>query len=60
LIRLTEIVEALDRLKWPEHSRQEQLCDPLVPKNTYWYLSATPELMQLAAARLEQRFGGQS
>jgi integrase len=30
------------------------------PNNTYWYLSATPELMQLAAARLEQRFGGQS
>jgi integrase len=30
------------------------------PKNTYWYLSATPELMHLAAARLEQRFGGQS
>jgi integrase/recombinase XerD len=30
------------------------------PKNTYWYLSATPELMQLAAARLEQRFGGRS
>ena len=30
------------------------------PKNTYWYLSATPELMQLAAGRLEQHFGGQS
>lgn len=29
------------------------------PKNTYWYLSATPELMQLAADRLEQHFGGQ-
>ena len=25
------------------------------PKNTYWYLSAVPELMQLAAARLEAR-----
>jgi integrase len=24
------------------------------PANTYWYLSAVPELMQLAAARLEQ------
>ena len=23
------------------------------PANTYWYLSAVPELMQLAAARLE-------
>jgi integrase/recombinase XerD len=30
------------------------------PKNTYWCLSATPELMQLAADRLEQRFGGRS
>lgn len=30
------------------------------PKNTYWYLSATPELMQLAADRLEQHFGGRS
>jgi integrase len=28
------------------------------PKNTYWYLSATPELMQLAAHRLEQHFDG--
>jgi integrase len=24
------------------------------PRNTYWYLSATPELLALAAARLEQ------
>lgn len=30
------------------------------PANTYWYVSATPELMQLAAARLEHRFGGRS
>jgi integrase len=30
------------------------------PKNTYWYLSATPEPMQLAAARLEQHFGDRS
>jgi integrase/recombinase XerD len=30
------------------------------PANTYWYLSATPELMQLAADRLEQHFGGRS
>lgn len=32
----------------------------LEPKNTYWYLSATPELMQLAADRLEQHFGDRS
>jgi len=30
------------------------------PKATYWYLSATPELMQLAADRLEHHFGGVS
>ncbi len=27
------------------------------PAGTYWYLSASPELMQLAAERLEARFG---
>jgi integrase/recombinase XerD len=30
------------------------------PANTYWYLSAVPELMQLAAARLEQYQAGRS
>lgn len=30
------------------------------PANTYWYLSAVPELMQLVAARLEQHSAGQS
>lgn len=30
------------------------------PAGTYWYLSAVPELMELAAARLEQRYGVQS
>jgi integrase len=28
------------------------------PVGTYWYLSAAPELMELAAARLNERFGG--
>ena len=28
------------------------------PAETYWYLSATPELMGLAAQRLHARFGG--
>lgn len=28
------------------------------PAGTYWYLSATPELMGLAAERLDERFGG--
>jgi integrase/recombinase XerD len=26
------------------------------PAGTYWYLSAAPELMELAAARLEARY----
>jgi integrase len=30
------------------------------PSDTYWYLSTTPELMGLAAQRLDQRFGAQS
>ena len=28
------------------------------PKSTYWYLTGSPELLALAAARLEQAFGG--
>lgn len=30
------------------------------PAETYWYLTATPELMGLAAHRLDTRFGGRS
>jgi integrase len=30
------------------------------PADTYWYLTATPELMGAAAERLRRRFGGQS
>ena len=30
------------------------------PASTYWYLSAVPELMQLAAARLNARFETQT
>jgi integrase/recombinase XerD len=30
------------------------------PAETYWYLTATPELMALAADRLDVRFGGRS
>ncbi len=29
------------------------------PKSTYWYLTATPELLGLAAERLDTAFGGQ-
>jgi len=28
------------------------------PADTYWYLSASPELMALAAERVDARFGG--
>ena len=28
------------------------------PSDTYWYLSASPELMALAADRMADRFGG--
>lgn len=31
----------------------------VAPADTYWYLSASPELMALAAQRLDQRFGAQ-
>ena len=30
------------------------------PADTYWYLTATPELMGAAAERLQRRFGGRS
>jgi integrase/recombinase XerD len=29
----------------------------VAPSDTYWYLTATPELMALAAQRLDDRFG---
>jgi integrase len=29
----------------------------VAPSDTYWYLSASPELMELAGRRLEARFG---
>jgi hypothetical protein len=47
-------VKALNPLEGAQQRRQEQLCDPLVPRDTYWYLSATPELLGLAAQRLEE------
>ena len=30
------------------------------PGKTYWYLSATPELLELACSRLERNLGGHS
>ena len=46
-------IKTVHRRERAEDNRQEQLCVPLVPSSTYWYLSAAPELLGLAAARLE-------
>jgi len=47
-------IEPVDPLERAEHRRQEQLCVPLVPASTYWYLQAVPELLELVTGRLEQ------
>jgi len=46
-------IKTVHRRERAEDNRQEQLCVPLVPCSTYWYLSAAPELLALAAGRLE-------
>jgi hypothetical protein len=46
-------IKTVHRRERAEDNRQEQLCVPLVPRSTYWYLSAAPELLALAAGRLE-------
>jgi hypothetical protein len=46
-------IKIVHRRERAEDNRQEQLCDPLAPRSTYWYLSAAPELLALAAGRLE-------
>jgi len=53
-------IEPFHSLERPEHRRQEQLCVPLVPGSTYWYLSASPELMAVAGQRLEAHLAGRS
>ena len=50
-------IQAVDTVERAQHHRQQQLCVPLVPKSTYWYLTGTPELLTLAAARIEHAFG---
>jgi hypothetical protein len=57
-IRLAEVIEPLHGLERPQHYGQEQLCDPLVPHSTYWYLEAVPELMAVVAQRLERAWEG--
>ena len=58
LVQLRVYVEVFDALERTENGRQEQLCDPLVPASTFWYLSTAPELMALAAQRLEDHEAG--
>ncbi len=53
-VQLRVDVEAVNPLERAQDGGQEQLCVPLVPENTYWYLSAIPELLSLAAQRREQ------
>jgi hypothetical protein len=53
-------IKTVHRRERAEDNRQEQLCVPLVPKATYWYLSARPELLELAVGRLEASLGERS
>jgi hypothetical protein len=45
-------IKTVHRREWAEDNRQEQLCVPLVPLNTYWYLTASPELMSAVSDRI--------
>jgi integrase len=64
-IRHTFTVTTL--LDWHRDSSDVQARLPLLsaylghvdPKSSYWYMSASPELLALAAARLSHAFGGQ-
>ena len=47
-------IKTVHRREWAEDNRQEQLCVPLVPASTYWYLEAVPELLELISRRLEE------
>ena len=46
-------IKTVHRRERAEDNRQEQLCVPLVPASTYWYL-AVPELLELISRRLEE------
>jgi hypothetical protein len=50
-------IKTVHRREWAEDNRQEQLCVPLVPASTYWYLQAAPELLALVARQVEPVFG---
>jgi len=59
-VQLRVDVEAVNPLERAQDGGQKQLCVPLVPKATYWYQQAAPELLCLAASRLEAGFGDPS
>jgi hypothetical protein len=59
-VQLRNAIQAIHPLERTERHRQEQLCVPLVPANTYWYLQATPELLALVAKRLDGVLGGRA
>ena len=52
--QLTLEIQALNPER-AQHRGQKQFCVPLVPQGTFWYLSAVPELLLLAAQRLERQ-----
>jgi hypothetical protein len=56
-VQLRVDVEAVNPLERAQDGGQKQLCVPLVPASTYWYLSGKPELLALAAERLEASLG---
>jgi hypothetical protein len=56
-VQLRVDVEAVNPLERAQDGGQKQLCVPLVPSSTYWYLSAVPELLALAAERRERTLG---
>ena len=45
-------VEAVNPLERAQDGGQKQLCVPLVPLHTYWYLTASPELLALVSGRM--------
>jgi hypothetical protein len=51
-VQLRVDVEAVNPLERAQDGGQKQLCVPLVPLHTYWYLTASPELMALVSGRM--------
>jgi hypothetical protein len=45
-------IKTVHRRERAEDNRQEQLCVPLVPASTYWYLTGVPELLAATSERV--------